>query len=124
VEKTNELYVLVLVKCYFAIVNFDLWMSKGAYDVLSLVIAKHVTIGLFETTKTIRQALAKSLTKLLDKYGFFLKMIVYVKDEGLKFNIMIGALKFVVNCEYFRTKESFQGTCLDMHFQKHVNMAM
>jgi hypothetical protein len=39
VEKTNELYVLsTLVKCYFAIANFDLWMSKGIYDVFALVI--------------------------------------------------------------------------------------
>jgi hypothetical protein len=49
-------------------------MSKGAYDVFALVInflcsnwqPKHVTtIGLFEVTETISQALARSLTKLL-----------------------------------------------------------
>jgi hypothetical protein len=35
VEKINQLYVvLTLVECYFAIVSFDFWMSKGAYDVL------------------------------------------------------------------------------------------
>jgi hypothetical protein len=52
-------------------------MFKGAYDVFALLInflsndwqPKHVIIGLFETIKTTRQALAKSLTKLLDKYG-------------------------------------------------------
>jgi len=49
--------------------SFNLWMFKGANDVFALVIKnlnsdgqpKHVTIGLFETTKTIGQALAKSL---------------------------------------------------------------
>jgi len=57
--------------------SLDLWMSKGAYDVFALVInflnndwqPKHVTIGLFEMTKIIDQALARSLTKLLDKYN-------------------------------------------------------
>jgi hypothetical protein len=45
-------------------------MFKGAYDVFALVIhflnndcqPKHVTIGLFETIKTIGQTLVKSLT--------------------------------------------------------------
>jgi len=43
-----------------AITCFDLWMSKGAYDIFALVInfldenwqPKKVTIGLFETTKS------------------------------------------------------------------------
>jgi len=35
----NELYVLFAsVECYFAIMNFDLWMSKRTYDVFALVI--------------------------------------------------------------------------------------
>ncbi len=78
VEKTNQQYVLpTLANCFFAITSFDLWMSKGAYDVFALVInflssdwqPKHVTIGLFEATNTIGQALARSLIELLDKYG-------------------------------------------------------
>jgi hypothetical protein len=77
-----------------------------------------VTIGLFETTKTIGQALAKSLTKLLDKYGLRKKIIVYVKDEGSKFNEMIGALKFVVNCESLGIEERFQATCFGHAFSK------
>ncbi len=59
-EKTKQLYVLpTLVKCYFATINYDLWMFKRAYDVFALVInflgddwPKHVTIGLFEVTTT------------------------------------------------------------------------
>jgi hypothetical protein len=66
-----------------------------------------VIIGLFEATKTLKQALAKSLTKLLDKYGVRKKIITYVKDERSNLNAMIGALKFVVNCESFGLKESF-----------------
>jgi hypothetical protein len=68
VEKTNQLYVFpALVECHFVIVSFNLWMSKGAYNVFALVInfpsndwqPKHVTIGLFKTIETTWQALAK-----------------------------------------------------------------
>jgi hypothetical protein len=37
---------------------------------------------------------------------------------------MIGALKFVVNCESLGLKRAFRVLLLDMHFQKHVNMAL
>jgi hypothetical protein len=37
---------------------------------------KHVIIGLFEATKITRQALVKSLTELLDKYGLKKKKIL------------------------------------------------
>jgi hypothetical protein len=38
-EKIKQLYVLlVLANCYFVIPNFDLWMSKRAYDIFLLVI--------------------------------------------------------------------------------------
>jgi hypothetical protein len=66
-----------------------------------------VIIGLFEAIKTIGQALAKSLIKLLDKYGSRKKKIIYVKDERSNLNAMIGALKFVVNCESFGLEENF-----------------
>jgi hypothetical protein len=39
-----------------------------------------VTIGLFEATETIRQALATSLTNLLDKYD--LKSLLMSKMKG------------------------------------------
>jgi hypothetical protein len=31
---------------------------------------------------------------------------------------MIGALKFIVNCEYLGLEESFQGTCFGNVFSK------
>ncbi len=92
VEKTKQLYVLFAsTECHFATTSFDLWISKGAYDVFALVIyflgkdwqPKHVTIGLFEMIEITHQALAKSLTDLLDKYGLMKKIIVYVKDDIL-----------------------------------------
>ncbi len=66
-----------------------------------------MTIGLFEAIETTRQALAKSLIELLDKYSLRKKFIAYVKDEGSNFNVMIGALKSVINCESLGTEESF-----------------
>jgi hypothetical protein len=68
---------------------------------------KHVTIGLFEATKTIGQTLAISLTKLLDKYGLRKKIIAYVKNEWSNFNAMITTLKAVVNYGSLGLKESF-----------------
>jgi hypothetical protein len=62
---------------------------------------KLVTIGLFETTKIIGQALVNNLTKLFDQYGLRNKSIAYVKDEGSNLNIMTIALKFVMKCEVF-----------------------
>jgi hypothetical protein len=37
-QKTKQLYVLlVLADCYF-VPSFNLWMSKGVYDIFALVI--------------------------------------------------------------------------------------
>jgi len=38
-EKNNQLYVLLaLASCYSVTTSFDLWMSKGAYDIFAFVI--------------------------------------------------------------------------------------
>jgi len=66
---------------------------------------------LFEVIETSGQTLARSLIELLDKYGWKRKIIAYVKDEGLNFNVVTIALKVVINCESFGLKESFNGTC-------------
>ncbi len=90
-EKTKETYVLPLLNdCICAIINFDLWMSKGAHDVFILVIIflgsnwkpKHVTFGLSKVPKITGQALARNLIELLDAYDLRNKIITYVKDEG------------------------------------------
>jgi uncharacterized protein YqhQ len=83
-----------------------------------------VIVGLFEVTKITGQALAKSLIKLLDKYGLRKNIIVYVKDERSNLNAMISALKFVINCEYLRLEESFQGTCFGHSFSKACQYAL
>ncbi len=108
VEKTRETYPLPLLNdCSCVIVNFDLWMSKGAHDVFVLVIIflgfdwkpKHVTLGSFEVAKTTRQVLAKNLIELLDAYGLRNKIIAYVKDEGSNLNTLTNVLNSVVKCE-------------------------
>jgi hypothetical protein len=39
VEKIKQLYVLLaLADCYYVTTSFDLWMSKGVYDIYALVI--------------------------------------------------------------------------------------
>jgi len=94
-----------LAEYHYATAHFDLWMSKGTYDVFAMVITflcndwqpKHVSISLFEAIKKTRQALVKSLTKLLDKYGLRKKIILYIKDEGSNLNAMTSALKSIVN---------------------------
>jgi hypothetical protein len=73
---------------------------------------------LFKATKTNGQALARSITKLLDKYGLRKKIIAYIKDEGSNLNAMTIILYVVVNCESFGLEESFQGTCFGHVFSK------
>jgi hypothetical protein len=38
VEKIKQLYVLFALANYYSVIGFDLWMSKGAYDIFALVI--------------------------------------------------------------------------------------
>jgi hypothetical protein len=66
-----------------------------------------VTFSCFEAILTTWQALAKSLTKLLDKYGLREKNIAYVKDEGSNHNAMTIALKSVVSCQSLGLESSF-----------------
>ncbi len=54
----------------------------------------------------------------MDKYGLRKNIIAYVKDEGFNLNAMTSALKYVVNCEFLRLEESFQGTCFGHAFSK------
>ncbi len=90
-------------------------MSIKAHDIFALVIKflgvdwqpKHITIGLFHTSETTRQVLAKNVITLLDEYGFLKKIVVYVKDEGANLNLSTMTLKFVVSCEILSLDDSF-----------------
>jgi len=127
VQKTKKDYVLPkLSQCVSTTASFDLWMSKGAYYIFALVInfldgnwkPNKVTIGLFETTKTIGQTLARNLNELLDSYNLRKKIIIYVKDEGANLNAMTMALKIVINYDVLELEESFNGTCFGCAFSK------
>jgi hypothetical protein len=97
---------------------FDLWMSKGAYDIFALAInfldenwqPKKVTFILFEAKKTIVQAFVRNLRELLDSYRLSNKIIAYVKDEGVDLNSMTATLKLIIN------------HVLVMHFPKPITM--
>jgi hypothetical protein len=83
-----------------------------------------VIIGLFETTKTIGQALPINLNELLDSYGLRRKIITYIKYEGAILNFMTITFKFIVNCEILGLEEIFNGICLVMHLKKCGNMLL
>jgi hypothetical protein len=60
VQKTKDVYVLLeLSRCMLATTSFDLWMSKGTYDIFALVInfldenwqPKKVTLSLLKQQK-------------------------------------------------------------------------
>jgi hypothetical protein len=54
---------------------------------------KHITIGLFETFETSRQALARSLQDLLEQYILTKNILTYVQNKGANLNTMIVTLK-------------------------------
>ncbi len=53
----------------------------------------------------------KNLIELLDEYHV-------LKDQGAKFNEIILALKYVLNCELFSLDKSFQSTYFGHAFSK------
>ncbi len=61
VKKTKQTYA-------YTITSFNLGMFKGAHDVFALIVnflrdnqmSKHITIGLFEASKTLGQTFARS----------------------------------------------------------------
>jgi hypothetical protein len=108
VEKTKLSYVLpTLAYCYSITTSFDLWMSKGAYDIFSLVInflgakwqLERITIRLFEASNSFGFTLAKDLIELLDKYDLRKKITAYVKNEIFNLNTMTTTLKSIISCD-------------------------
>jgi hypothetical protein len=95
-------------------------MSKGEHDISALVIKfwgvdwqpKHIAYGLFEATNISGQTLARNLIEILNTYELKKKIVVYVKDEGFNFNIMIIILKLVLNFNVLGLEDKFQRTCI------------
>ncbi len=77
-----------------------------------------MTIGLFETTKTTRQALNVNLSNLLDSFGLRKKIIAFVKDQGANLNVMTLTLRFVVSYDILGLEESFNRSCFGHVFSK------
>jgi len=128
VEKTKQLYVLLtLVDYYSIIINFDMWMSKRAYDILSLVInflgvywqPKHIATECFEASDTFRHALASDLlTNLLDKYDLKKNINVHVKNERSNLNTLTIVFNYVVSFNVLGFIESFQSSYFNHAFFK------
>lgn len=122
VEKNLQIYVLpALATCVSATASFDLWISKGAYDVFALVVnvlttdwqPKHITIGLCKAADASGAAMAVQLQQLLDRFNLTKKIICYVKDEGSNLATLTQALRSVVVIKVL---------VLAMLCQKHANM--
>jgi len=58
---------------------------------------KHITIGFFETFKTLKLTLARSLQDLLEQYGLTKNILAYVKDEGTNLNSMRITLRSIIS---------------------------
>jgi hypothetical protein len=107
-------------------------MFKKTHDIFTFVVIfldvnwqpKQVTIGLFETIETTRQALAINLNNLLDFFGLRKKIITFIKDEGVNLNAMTSALKSIVSCDILGLKESFNGSCFRLFFPRDANMGL
>jgi hypothetical protein len=85
---------------------------------LHWLVGSQFPIVSFEIAKIARQALVKSLTNLLNKYGLKKDITVYVKDEGFNINARTIALKCIINYKSLGVEESFQGTCFGHTFSK------
>ncbi len=68
----------------------------------------HVTINLFETTKTSKNAMALQVLEILAKHGFNVGVITNVKDC---ISTMTSTLVFVVSCEVLGLTIPFLRTC-------------
>jgi hypothetical protein len=51
------------------------------------------------------------LKVLLKKFGFTLKILCYVKDEGTNLDAMTTSLKSVISCEVLNLPTPFDGAC-------------
>jgi hypothetical protein len=68
---------------------------------------QHVMIRLFKANDTI----GAKLKALLEKFGFTLKVLCCVKDEGTNLGTMTTTLKSIISWEALNLSTPFNGTC-------------
>lgn len=115
----NRFVLPLLASCVIVFVTCDLWMSQCGFDTCFLVvnfvddewILWHVMVSDFKVANTSRVALAMVVKRLLSEFGFFDRVLAYVKDEGANLNTMATALKFAVKCKLLEIDEPYHGTC-------------
>jgi hypothetical protein len=120
VETTREKYVLLtLASCITCITSFDLWMSCVRHDIFAMVVSflndswepNHVTMGIFDIQNTACATMANQVKVLLNSFGLFNKVIIYVKDEGSNLNTLTNALTNVVYYSPLPLACPFIGSC-------------
>ncbi len=70
----------------------------------------HVTIGFFEIIETSGVAMAIQMNEVVVAYGLNVKILTYVKDEGINLSIMTSVLTFVVSCKLLGLTIPFVGS--------------
>jgi hypothetical protein len=117
---TMERYVYPLINsCETVSVTFDLWMSRAIYDTFAAVVnfvdkswvPQHVTMGLFDASKTSGVALAEIVKPLLRKFKLESKVIAYLKDEGSNLRSLEKALIDSISCTVIGLKDPYAGVC-------------
>jgi len=64
------------------------------------------------------------LTKLFDTNELRKKFVLYAKDEGYNFYIIISTLKSAISCDVLGLEESFYKICFDHAFLKTCQYAI
>jgi hypothetical protein len=117
-KKTKMKFILEAFEaCDTCMVNFDLWMSRGV-DTFVLIIhllnhnrkLGHVTIDLFETIETSSATMAIQVNEMLVAFGFNIKILAYVKDEGNNLSTMTTVLTSIVSCKVLGLTTPFLGS--------------
>jgi hypothetical protein len=70
-----------------------------------------VIVGVFEMKNTTSATMANQVKILLDSFGLFDKVIIYVKDESSSLNTLTNALKSIVSCSPLQFLTPFVGSC-------------
>lgn len=119
-EKPKKKYVLPsFTSCVTCTTSFDLMnISCHGHDTFAMVVnlinnlweSTHVIVGIFEVHNMVGVAMVNQVKVLLDFFGLFDKIIVYVKDKRSNLNILNLVLTNVVTCFFFQLTNPFCGT--------------
>lgn len=119
-EKTKQKYVL---PSFTSCVTYNIFWSyeyvlswawhfcHGCQFNQHLWESTHVIVGIFEVHNTVGVAMVNQVKVLLDSFGLFDKIIVYVKDRRSNLNILNLVLTCIVTCFFLQLTNPFVGPC-------------